>query len=127
MARPTKTQDYLVHRIADLFRILDYFDDYFGGAAGRHPIEERKPPIEDGKQNAIKLRMADGQWVTVNSRDDVVGAVGRLLCDLKPEVRPQIIGKVADALEGKYGAKRKAAVDDVAKIWQAYFNAKAKL
>lgn len=54
--------------------------------------------------------------------------IGERLCDLKPEVRPQILRQIADALEGKSARKRKSGKwDDVAKIREAWRRAKAKL
>jgi hypothetical protein len=121
MARPRKSQDYAVHRIAELIKTAD----------GIHENPEAQKAISRG---GITLVMADGKEVDVRTVDEIAVAVGRFICGdvgkshLKPEYRPQILRQVADALEGKLARKRKSGkADDDASIRAAWREAKADL
>jgi hypothetical protein len=105
MARPRKIDDYIVHRIADLFRYAD------------------GPAISKGDT----ITLAEHR-VLITDDKGIPHAIGELLCDLEPEHRPRILHRVADALTGKLARKRKSGkADDIAKIREAWLQAKAKL
>lgn len=115
MARPTKHEDNLIHRIADLFKYADVYND---GYVDGEELKQDEP---------VWIHLADKR-VLMNGVQDVHWAISNLLCDLKPEVRPSVLRRVADALEGKSAKKRKSGkADDIAKIREAWRRAKAKL
>jgi hypothetical protein len=110
MARPHKIDDYLVHRIADLFRYADGLQF-----------------SQLSKGDVWELTLADKR-VLITDAQDVPRTIGQLLCDLEPEHRPRILRHVADALKGKLARKRKSGkADDIVKIREAHRRAKAKL
>jgi hypothetical protein len=109
MARPRKIDDYIVHRIADLFHYTD--------GLRWSELKQRDGWI---------ITLADKRFLVTFARD-VHCAVGEFLCDLKPKVRPRILRQIADALEGKSARKRKSGkADDIAKIREADRIARAK-
>lgn len=119
MARPPKSQDYFVHRIAELIQMAD----------GIHENEEVRNALARGR---ITFAMADGGRVNIDTLDEIAVEIGRVICGdvggshLKPKYRPQILRQLADALERKSGRKRKSRkADDIAKIRTAWRTAKA--
>jgi hypothetical protein len=95
MARPRKAVEYIVQRIADLFRYAD------GLPSSRFPL-------------AIMLAE---KRVLLRDRRDIHAAIGWLLCDVKPNLRPYVLNRLADALKEK---PRKSSPDDIAKIREAH-------
>jgi hypothetical protein len=119
MARPPKSQDYLVHRIAELIQMAD----------GIHEDEEVWNAMAQGR---ITFVMADGTRINIDTPDDIPVVVGRFICGdlggfhLDPTYRPQILNQLADVLKGKTSRKRKSGkADDIAKIRTAWQTAKA--
>jgi hypothetical protein len=120
MARPPKSQDYVVHRIAELIEIADAMQE----------DEEVRNAMSRGR---ITFVMADGKCVDINGLDEIAAWVGRLICGdvggvhLDAKYRPQLLRQIADALERKSGKKRKSGkVDDIAKIRVSWLKAKAE-
>jgi hypothetical protein len=119
MARPPKSQDYFVHRIAELLQMADEM----------HENEEVRNAMAQG---GITLVMADGSRVEINTVDEIAVAVGRIICGdvgdshLRRNYRAQLLRQLADALERKSAKKRKSGkADDIAKIRTAWRTAKA--
>jgi hypothetical protein len=110
MARPTKHDDWLVHRMAELIR---YSNLPFSTLPER--FRRNYPDI-------------------TNTRD-IQCFVGKILCsEWNPEYRSWFFRQVADALAGKSGKKRKSGeaekgehVDELEKTRAAWRKAKAKL
>lgn len=120
MVRPTKSQDYFVHRLADLILVAD---------AMRESGELQNAVAKGG----ISLQMPDGMCVDVDNVDEIAIWIGRTLFgdldgqQLKPEHRPQILRQIADALERKSGRKRKSGkADELVKMRMAWLTAKAE-
>jgi len=119
--RPRKIQDDLVHRITEFIQMAD----------GINENEEVQNAMAHG---GIRLIMADGSRVDIDTLDEIAREVGRFICGdlggvhLDPKYRPQILRQIADALERKSARKRKSGKsDDIAKIRAAWRKAKAAL
>jgi hypothetical protein len=84
MGRPRKTQDYLVHRLADLLR--------YG---------QGRLLSQFSKGDVWEITVADKRVLIADARD-LFWAIEKLLCELKPEHRPQVLRQLANVLEGKY-------------------------
>jgi len=117
--RPPKSQDYFVHRIAELIQMAD----------GIHENREVRNAMARG---GITFVMADGSRVNIDTLDDIAVWIGRVICGdvggshLRPKYRAQLLRQVADALERKSSRKRKSGkADDIAKIRTAWLTAKA--
>jgi hypothetical protein len=107
MARPPKSEDYVVYRITDLFQ---YSDGLPWSTLRRGDLWE--------------LTLAD-QRVVIGGERDIHLAIGELLCKLKPEYRPHVLRQIANALERKPGKLRKSGkFDDIAKIRLSWRKAK---
>jgi hypothetical protein len=115
MARPPKIDDWLVHRIAELFNYADEISEL-----GEFP----KTP--DGK--AVLLvwlpspTSLDAKPLPIKNEKVIPNAIGYLLSQIKPEKRPYVLRRLADVLKGK----RRKSADDLAKIIEACRRAKAK-
>ena len=119
MARPPKSQDHFVHRIAELIQMAD-------------GMQESAKVRDAMARGGISFIMADGSEIKINALDEIAVAVGRILCGdvggshLRANYRPQILRQIADALERKSARKRKSGkADDIAKIRTAWRTAKA--
>ena len=66
MARPPKSQDHVVHRIAELIHMAD----------AMHDNEEVGSAMSRG---GITLVMADGHSVNIDTRDEIAVHVGRFI------------------------------------------------
>src|SRR5438105_3861117 len=97
MARPHKIDDYVVHRIAELFRYADAESDEF--------VFQRGDVI-----------MLAEQRLLITSNKCIPHAIGELLCDLEPKQRPRILYQVADVLR----RKPRKLPDNLAVIREAY-------
>ena len=84
MARPPKSQDHFVHRIAELIQMAD----------AMHDNEEVRNAMARG---GITLARADGTQVNINTLDEIAVAVDRIICGdvgnshLRSKYRPQIL------------------------------------
>jgi hypothetical protein len=105
MARPRKTQDYLVHRLSELFQY-----------ANQLPWHELKQGGEFGVMLGTRV-------CVVTNVDEIYRGIGELLCRMKPQYRPQIMRQVTDVLKRK---PRRSTPDNVAKIRAAYQDAQAE-
>jgi hypothetical protein len=117
MARPPKSQDWAVHRFAELIQLAD----------GIHENEEVRKAIASG---GLVFVMADERRLIIRTLDEIALLVGRFICGdlgghhLKPKYRPQILRQIADALERKSARKRKSGkADDIGKIRSAWCTA----
>ena len=102
--RPRNTEQYVVHRLAELFRYADGL------------------PFSRLKKDVV-IEMGDGTDVLVTNKQDLTSAIGELLCDLKPEARPHLLRQLAK-LEKKRG---KSQPDKIAEILRADKHAQAEL
>jgi len=98
MARPCKREDYVVQRIADLFRFAD----------GLSP-----------EQFPLSITLGERR-VLMRDIHDIHRVIGEALCEIKPAKRPYILKRIADAL------KKKWELDEIAKVRVAVREAAAE-
>jgi hypothetical protein len=107
MARPRKGEDYIMQRIADLFRYADGL-----------PFSKLKQGEE------WELRFLGTKPLLITSKRDIHCAIGLGLCDVEPNLRPYVLNRLADALRQK---PRKSSPDEIALVREAWRKAKAGL
>jgi hypothetical protein len=105
--RPRASEDYLVHRIAELFQYVDGL------------------PFSQLEQGAV-IEMGNGSRFPVTNEKHLSSTIGELLCGFTPEARPYVLRQIANALEKKRGKSRKTPPDERARIQRAWREAKAK-
>jgi hypothetical protein len=107
MARPQKTQDYVVHRIAEAIHIADFL---------RGNEKER----EDARRNGIEVIVGGGKRVIVRTREELAYGIGQFILRLKTRVRPKVLSHLVEVLEGN------SPRDKIAKARDAYRSAQAE-
>jgi hypothetical protein len=106
--RPQKTQDYVVHRLANIIHIAD-------------ALHENKKLREEAELNGIEVFLGGmNRPLIVRTQDELAWGLGQFILRLKKRVRAQVLRHLVKVLEGK------SPRDKIAKARDAYCSAQAE-